>query len=48
MTTNFDTTIRPVLVSIKFVGIINISFTMQEQTRLLIRDPNTKLYALLE
>lgn len=48
MTTNFDVAIRPVLVSIKFVGIINISFTMQEQTRLLIWDPNTKFYTLLE
>jgi len=48
MTTNFCITLRPVLILIKFVGIINISYTMEESTRLLVRSPNTIFYKFLE
>jgi len=48
MTTNFYITIKPILILIKFVGIFNIYFTMEEQTRLLVRNPNTIFYTLFE
>jgi len=48
MSTNFYITIKPILILIKFVGILNISFKMEEQTRQFIRDPNTIIYVLLE
>jgi len=48
MSNNFYITIKPILFLIKFVGIINISYTMEEQTKLLVQDPNTVFYEVLE
>jgi len=48
MMTNFYTTIKPIMISIKLIGIINFSFTIEKQTRQFVRDPNTKIYVLLE
>jgi hypothetical protein len=48
MTTNFCITVRPVLISFKFIGIINFSYTMEEPTRLLVRNPNQTFYVFFE
>lgn len=48
MTTIFKTTLRPILFIGQFIGLFNISYTLEPTAGLLIRRSNSSYYSFLE